>query len=198
MPTTRQADPARAVETKPDTDAPGREIEAKPLRKYGKANPDFAAMAGWRAGFETPYHKAHVVRALKNTSALCPACGFDLINQRRPDCPECGTAIDPDALIVQSDPPGPILTRTLIAAVVLSWAAMITGGFAWAGAFKAIGITALFALQLACGWLLLTLYTDINWYKGVATEDRKLLLAGAITAAAIAAGATTYAIIGLL
>ncbi|MEO1534088.1 MAG: hypothetical protein AAFS11_00815 [Planctomycetota bacterium] len=198
MPATYQADQARSLKTKPATDAPDREIEAKPTqksdKKYGKANPDFAAMAGWRAGFGSPYHKAHIVRTLRDTSALCPNCRFDLINQRRPDCPECGTPIDPDAVLIQNAPPPPLMVRSFIAAVALSWVAMVAGGFVWAGALKAVGLTALFALQLACGWLLLTLYTDTRWYRGVSTPNRKLLLAGSVAAAVISGGAAAFAL----
>lgn len=200
MPATYQADPtrpvARATET---TDRPDQAIEAKPsAKKYGRANPDFAAMAGWRPGFGSPYHKAHIVRALKDTSALCPNCRFDLINQRRPDCPECGEPIDPDTIIIQNAPPRPLMVRSFIAAVAMSWIAMVAGGFAWEGAIKAVALTSLFALQLACGWVLLTLYTDTHWYRGVSTPNRKLLLAGAVTAAAVAACAKIAAVAGLL
>ena len=198
MPTKRQADPSRALNTDAVTDAVDSQIEAKPTKLYGRANPDFAAMAGWRAGFGSPYHKTHIVRTLKNTSALCPGCRFDLINQRRPDCPKCGLAIDLDAVIIQTDPPGKPLTGSLVAAVACSWIAMIAGGFAWAGATKAIALTGLFALQLAAGWLLLTLATDLNWYRGVSTRNRRVLLAGAISAAGIAGATAVAAIADLL
>ncbi|MEM7621998.1 MAG: hypothetical protein AAF235_02205 [Planctomycetota bacterium] len=155
-------------------------------------------MAGWRAGFGSPYHKAHIVRALRNTSALCPICRFDLINQRRPDCPECNTPIDPNTIIVQSAPPSRLLLSTLIAAVLLSWLGMVAGGFAWTNAVKAIALTGLFAVQLACGWVLLTAYTDAAWYRGVSSGNRRLLLAGSITAALIAGGASAFAVAGLV
>lgn len=196
MPTKRQTRPARSLDT--DEDAIDQTIEAKPSKRYGRANPDFAAMAGWRPGFGSPYHKTHVVRTLKDTSALCPGCRFDLINQRRPDCPKCGLEIDPDAVIIQNDPPRPLLTRSLIATAALSWVAMIAGGFAWAGATKAIALTGLFALQLAAGWLLMTLLTDLNWYRGVSTKRRKLLLIGSITAASAAGVTAIVAVAGIL
>ncbi len=223
MPATRPEDQARAVAapaaevTLPATPELDHLVEIKPIeippadleigpiqreppstKKYGRANPDFAAMAGWRPGFGSPYHKAHIVRTLRDTSALCPDCRFDLINQRRPDCPKCGTPIDPAALLIQNAPPRPLLTRSLIAGVALSWLAMVAGGFAWAGALKALGLTALFALQLASGWALLTILTDTNWYKGVSTPNRRRLLVGAIAAAVVAGAAAAHAITRLV
>ncbi|MEO1716266.1 MAG: hypothetical protein AAFR76_04055 [Planctomycetota bacterium] len=198
MPTKRATRQARALEPKPLAKPNAKPASLSTKKKYGKANPDFAAMAGWRAGFGSPYHKSHIVRTLRNTSALCPNCKFDLINQRRPDCPQCHTPIDPDAVLIQSAPPGRLLLAMLVSAVVFSWLGMIAGGFAWSSTVKAVTLTGLFTLQLAGGWLLLTIYTDTKWYCGVSAPNRKLLLAGAILGALAAAGVAVFAIVETL
>ncbi|MEO1583415.1 MAG: hypothetical protein AAFR96_02450 [Planctomycetota bacterium] len=201
MPTTRQTHQARPVTNgrAHTTDTPtDRIIEAKPSKKFGKTNPDFAAMAGWRTGFDSPIHKARIVKALKGTSALCPGCGFDLIDQRRPDCPKCDLPIDIAALVVQDEPPSKLLTRSISAAVVLCWIAMGLGGFAWSGPLQAVGLTALFAVQLAGIWLLLSMYTDTSWYRSVSAPRRKTLLVGSISAVAVAGSIVASTAIALV
>lgn len=85
-------------------------------------------MAGWRAGFDSPEHKRAITSALEQRHALCPGCRFDLINQRRPDCPECGRAIVPGALLPYVAPTPRWKPTAVIAAAAAGAAALATLG----------------------------------------------------------------------
>lgn len=83
-----------------------------------------------RPGFSTPQHERSILLALASTHAICPRCEFDLIDQKRPDCPECAWAIVPSKLIYPDAPPKPGYTRLLAGSVGLHWLAIFLAALA--------------------------------------------------------------------
>ena len=92
---------------------------------------------------------------LESRHGLCPRCGFDLIGQERPDCPECAWLIDPAKLIFPDAPPRPGYTALLASAVASHWITIAILCFALNPVIAALVLPAAFIAQLATTWKLL-------------------------------------------
>jgi len=115
----------------------------------------FAQAAGWRPAFDDPQHEQQILLTLAARHALCPRCGFDLIDQKRPDCPECAWLIDPARLRFPDAPPRPGYAPLLASAIASLWLGLLFVTLSQNTLALALALPALFAAQLGAAWKLL-------------------------------------------
>ena len=146
---------------------------ARPHPKRQARGHDFAASAGWRPAFDNPQHQEQILLILKDRNGLCPKCGFDLIGQERPDCPECAWVIDPSKLIFPDAPPRPGYTALLASAAGTH---AITVGIlclALNTIIAGLVLPIVFAVQLFATWKLITHLTNPELFTKLNAEKRR-------------------------
>ncbi|MCA9272547.1 MAG: hypothetical protein KDA31_05825 [Phycisphaerales bacterium] len=146
---------------------------ARPDQKRQARGHDFAASAGWRPAFDNPQHQEQILLILAGRHGLCPKCGFDLIDQERPDCPECAWVIDPSKLIFPDAPPKPGYALLLATA---AGAHAITVGIlclALNVVIAGLVLPIAFAVQLFATWKLVTHLTNPELFTKLGADKRR-------------------------
>lgn len=133
----------------------------------------FAQAAGWRPAFDDPQHEQQILLTLAARHALCPRCGFDLIDQKRPDCPECAWLIDPARLRFPDAPPRPGYAPMLAAALASLWLGLLFVALAQNTLGLALALPALFAAQLGATWKLLGHAFDPGAFAKLPADKRR-------------------------
>jgi len=186
-----QLQPIRAGQTPAGGhQGPAHSKVANPDQKRQARSHDFAASAGWRPAFDNPQHQEQILLILRERHGLCPKCGFDLIGQERPDCPECAWVIDPSKLIFPDAPPRPGYTALLASA---AGAHAITVGIlclALNPIIAGLVLPIVFAVQLFATWKLITHLTYPESFTKLNAQKRRPYWHAAIGSVAMgAAGA---------